>query len=200
MINFYTVTVFLVIYLICSVNPAIILCKIKTGEDIRKLGSGNAGSANAMRVLGRLTGTLVIILDEVKVFVALFLGSIVSKLFGYGFDDPTFQSIVILATVIGHCFPIYYGLRGGKGVIVGITVIAILDPRNALICAIAGVVILLVTRTVSVATLSGLILYVIISVVMGYEYLVPVLISSAIIMYKHRQSIYRILTKQEGKF
>lgn len=200
MINFYTVTVFLVIYLICSVNPAIILCKIKTGEDIRKLGSGNAGSANAMRVLGRLTGTLVIILDEVKVFVALFLGSIVSKLFGHGFDDPTFQSIVILATVIGHCFPIYYGLRGGKGVIVGITVIAILDPRNALICAIAGVVILLVTRTVSVATLSGLILYVIISVVMGYEYLVPVLISSAIIMYKHRQSIYRILTKQEGKF
>jgi len=199
MVNFYTVTIFLIIYLICSINPAIEICKRKTGEDIRKLGSGNAGSANAMRVLGRILGTVVIILDIAKVFLAIYIAEFVSKLFGHNPDEQIFASIVILASVIGQCFPIYYGLRGGKGVIVGITVISILDPKNALICALAGLVVLIFTRTPSKATLSGLLLYIIISVVMGYKYLVPILISSAIIMYKHRQSIYRILTKQENK-
>lgn len=199
MVNFYTVTIFLIIYLICSINPAIEICKRKTGEDIRKLGSGNAGSANAMRVLGRILGTVVVLLDIAKVFIAYYIASFISKLFGHSADEQIFASIMILASIIGQCFPIYYGLRGGKGVIVGITVISILDPRNALICAIAGLVVLIFTRTPSKATLSGLLLYIIISVVMGYEYLIPILISSAIIMYKHRQSIYRILTKQENK-
>lgn len=199
MVNFYTVTIFLIIYFICSINPAIEICKRKTGEDIRKLGSGNAGSANAMRVLGRILGTVVVLLDIAKVFLAYYIAGFVSKLFGNNPDDQIFASILILAAVIGQCFPIYYGLRGGKGVIVGITVISILDPKNALICALAGLVVLIFTKTPSKATLSSLLLYIIISIVMGYEYLIPVLISSAIIMYKHRQSIYRILTKQENK-
>lgn len=200
MVNLYTVTIFLIIYLICSINPAIEICKKKTGEDIRKLGSGNAGCVNAMRVLGRLLGFVVIILDATKVIISYYLAALVSKLFGHSAGDITFINIFILASVIGHCFPIYYKLRGGKGVVVGITVLAILDPRNALICVIAGLVILIITRTASKAALSGLVLYVIISLVMGYEYLTCVLISAAIIMYKHRQSIYRILTKQEEKF
>lgn len=198
MVNLYTVTIFLIIYLICSINPAIEICKKKTGEDIRKLGSGNAGCANAMRVLGRLLGMVVVVLDVAKVFVAYYLAFFVAKLFGNSSDELVFKNIFILATVIGHCFPAYYKFRGGKGVIVGITVMAILDPKNALICSIAGLVILLFTKTASKAALFGLILYVIISLVMGYEYLICVLISSAIIMFKHRQSIYRILTKQES--
>ena len=200
MVNLYTVTIFLIIYLICSINPAIEICKKKTGEDIRKLGSGNAGCVNAMRVLGRLLGFLVIVLDAAKTIVAYCLASGVAKLFGNSAGDIIFIDIFILASIIGHCFPIYYKLRGGKGIVVGITVLAILDPRNALICVIAGLVVLIFTKTASKATLSGLVLYVIISLVMGYEYLTCMLISAAIIMYKHRQSIYRILTKQEEKF
>ena len=68
--NFYTVCIFIITYLICSINPAIIICKLKTGEDIRKLGSGNAGTANAMRILGKPLGILVIICDVLKVFIA----------------------------------------------------------------------------------------------------------------------------------
>lgn len=200
MVNLYTVTIFLIIYLICSINPAIEICKKKTGEDIRKLGSGNAGCVNAMRVLGRLLGFLVIILDAAKTIVAYCLAAGVAKLFGNSAGDIIFIDIFILASIIGHCFPIYYKLRGGKGIVVGITVLAILDPRNALVCVIAGLVVLIFTKTASKATLSGLVLYVIISLVMGYEYLTCMLISAAIIMYKHRQSIYRILTKQEEKF
>ena len=199
MINFYTVCIFLVIYLICSVNPAIIICKKKTGEDIRKLGSGNAGSANAMRVLGRLLGLVVVILDIAKVFVSYYIAIFISKLFNHEID-VTFKTIFILASVIGHCFPVYYGFRGGKGVIVGITEMAKLEPQTAIICVISGLIVMLFTRTVAIGTLSGLVLYVIIALVTGHEYLTAVIISSLIIMFKHRQSIQRILTKQEHKF
>ena len=199
MINLYTVLTFLIVYFICSINPAIEICKKKTGEDIRKLGSGNAGTANAMRVLGTPLGILVIILDEVKVFVSFFIMLLISKLFGNSVDT-TFKTIFILASIIGHCFPIYYGFRGGKGVIVGITTVAIFDPTNAVICIIAGLLVLLFTRTVSMGTLAGSILYLIISFVNRYDYIVAVLIAEAIVMFKHRSSIYRILTKQEQKF
>lgn len=199
MINLYTVLTFLIVYFICSINPAIEICKRKTGEDIRKLGSGNAGTANAMRVLGTPLGILVIILDEVKVFVSFFIMLLISKLFGNSVDT-TFKTIFILASIIGHCFPIYYGFRGGKGVIVGITTVAIFDPTNAVICIIADLLVLLFTRTVSMGTLAGSILYLIISFVNGYDYIVAVLIAEAIVMFKHRSSIYRILTKQEQKF
>ena len=68
--SLYKISIFLITYLICSINPAIEKRKKKTGEDIRKLGSGNAGTANAMRVLGKPLGTIVVLLDIAKVFLS----------------------------------------------------------------------------------------------------------------------------------
>jgi glycerol-3-phosphate acyltransferase PlsY len=196
--NVYTITIFLITYLICSINPAIEICKRKTGEDIRKLGSGNAGTANAMRVLGRLLGTLVILLDVLKVFLSFKLVMIVASFFGQETDFIT-KSIFIVATVIGHCYPIYYKFRGGKGVIVGVASAIILDPKIAIVCIIAGLIIIIITKTVAMGTLGGLILYLIMSIVMMPQYLVSVVIVSVIIAFKHRANIQRILTRQETK-
>jgi glycerol-3-phosphate acyltransferase PlsY len=197
--NFYTVVIFLITYLICSINPAIEICKRRTGEDIRKLGSGNAGTANAMRVLGRIFGIFVIILDISKVFLSFYIITFIGKTFGKD-TEITLKSIFIVAAVIGHCFPIYYGFKGGKGVIVGITVGVIINPQIALVCIISSLVIILLTRLVALGTIGGVILYIIMSLVMMTEYLIPVLIATVIIMFKHRASIQRILTKQEEKF
>ena len=81
MLDLYTIAIFLIMYLICSINPAIIICKLKTGEDIRKLGSGNAGSANAMRVLGKPLGLVVVIFDVLKVFAAYYICAWIAKIF-----------------------------------------------------------------------------------------------------------------------
>lgn len=197
--NIYTIILFLISYFICSVNPAIIICKWKTGEDIRRLGSGNAGTANTMRVLGRPLGILVTMLDIVKVILTLFIGSKLMKIGGEQITE-NLKNAVILGVIFGHCFPIYYGFRGGKGVIVGITLIAVLDPKIAIICTISALLVIWFTRTVSIGTLAGVILYIIIAIVMQYEYLMAVMISAAIVIFKHRQSIQRILTRQEGKF
>ena len=196
--NLYTILIFLTTYLICSINPAIIICKKKTGQDIRKLGSGNAGTANAMRVLGRVLGTLVIILDISKVLISFKAITLITDLFNYD-SDVTMKSIFIVAAVIGHCYPIYYKFRGGKGVIVGITAAFLVNSQVAIVCIIVGIIILLITRIVSIGTLGGLVLYLIMSIVMMPQYLIPVIIVSIIIAFKHRANIQRILTKQESK-
>lgn len=198
--NFYIILIFLITYLICSINPAIEICKRKTGEDIRNLGSGNAGSANAMRVLGRVFGTLVIVLDIIKVFLSYFITSKMTKMFGYTTDMTTFKNVFILASIIGHCFPVYYKFRGGKGVIVGMSIASILEPKIAIICIISALIIMIFTRTIAKGTIAGTMLYAIIALVMGYDYIVAVAIAVAIILFKHRASIQRILAKQEQKF
>ena len=195
----YTVIIFLIAYFICSINPAIIICKLKTGEDIRRLGSGNAGTANTMRVLGRPIGLLVTMLDIAKVLLTFFIVKKISEIFGEGVTDYL-KAPIMLGVIFGHCFPIWHGFRGGKGVVVGITVISILDPKTALICIISALLVMAFTRTVSLGTLAGVVLYIIIAVVMQYEYLIAVIISSAVVIFRHRQSIQRILAKQEGKF
>ena len=195
----YTVIIFLIAYFICAINPAIIICKKKTGEDIRRLGSGNAGTANTMRVLGRPLGILVTILDVIKVLFTLFIIRKISEIFGEGMTD-SLKSPIILGVIFGHCFPVYYGFRGGKGVIVGITLLFVLDSRIALICLISAVLVMIFTRTLSLGTLAGVVLYIIIAFVMQYEYLLAVVISSIVVIFRHRQSIQRILARQEGKF
>lgn len=194
----YMVVAFIITYLICSVNPAIEICKLKTGEDIRKLGSGNAGTANAMRVLGKPLGTVVIICDILKVFISLAIVYVIGKIFKQDIS-VMLKSVFILAAVIGHCYPIYYKFRGGKGVIVGMTTAFILDAKTALICMIVGVIVILITRTVAMGTLIGTIVYVVITIFSVKECVIPVIIVCSIIMFKHRANIKRILTRQEEK-
>ena len=196
--NIYKITIFLVVYLICSINPAIIICKKKTGEDIRKLGSGNAGTANARRVLGKPLGTLVILLDIAKVFVSFYAVSLVGKVFKPDTEE-TIKSIFIVASVMGHCFPIYYGFRGGKGVIVGITSAFMIDKKIALVALIVGLIVILITRLVSLGTLSGLGIYVIMTLVMQPVYTFPVIIAAIIVMHRHRANIQRMVARQEDK-
>ena len=194
----YMVVAFIITYLICSVNPAIEICKLKTGEDIRKLGSGNAGTANAMRVLGKTLGTVVIICDILKVFISLAIVYFIVKIFKQDIS-VMLKSVFILAAVIGHCYPIYYKFRGGKGVIVGMATAFILDAKTALICMIVGVIVILITRTVAMGTLIGTIVYVVITIFSVKECVIPVIIACSIIMFKHRANIKRILTRQEEK-
>lgn len=196
--SIYIISIFIITYLICSINPAIEICKRKTGEDIRKLGSGNAGTANAMRVLGKPLGTLVVICDILKVFVAFFISYLIGKMFGQNTSN-ILKSVFIVAAVVGHCYPIYYKFRGGKGVIVGMTTAYILDSKIAIICTVVGVLFIIITRMVAMGTFTGTLVYVVITIFTSKEYIIPVIIACLIIMFKHRVNIKRILTRQEER-
>jgi len=198
-IDIYMIFTFIITYFICSINPAIIICKKKTGEDIRKLGSGNAGSANVMRVLGKPMGVLIIILEFIKVFLCYYLVTLMCKVFSQELSSGIISTF-ILSVVIGQCFPIYYGFRGGKGATVSIAVAFIFNYKYAIVCVIVSFIVYIITRIPSVSSLSGVILYLILTIVMSFSYTIPVAIVTAIVLFQHRNNIKRIFQKQEKIF
>ncbi|MDD2376299.1 MAG: glycerol-3-phosphate 1-O-acyltransferase PlsY [Clostridia bacterium] len=194
----YNIAIFVITYLICSISPSIEICKKKTGEDIRNLGSGNPGTTNSIRVLGKLMGFVVLILDMIKVIVAYGIIFGIAKVFKQD-TEVMFNSLFMIAAITGHCYPIYYGFRGGKGVVTILVVGLLLNSQVALVCIIAGIVIILITRTVSIGSIGGVILFNIMIFVMLQKYILPVFIVSLIILFKHRKNITRIIHGEENK-
>lgn len=194
----YSIAVFLITYLICSINPAIEICKRKTGTDIRDIGTGDAETENATKVLGRPLGFLVFILDIVKVILSYYIVYGVGKLFGQDTNIILMKSFMIGA-LLGQCYPIYYSFKGGRGTIVALITIFILNHQMCYICLIAGLVILILTRMLAMANIGGILLFVILIIVMKPEYTISALVMAFIILFKHRRNIQRMIHNQEDK-
>ena len=193
------VFVFICSYLICAINPAIILSKKVIGTDIRKVGSGNAGTTNAIRTMGKGWGILVFILDAFKVVVAYLVISLLVNIFKDGDVSSLNKSFYLVGAILGHCYPVYYGFKGGKGVVAILISCSFIAPKPVLVCLIVGVIIIFVGRMVSLGSVSAIILFDIMTLIMYPKYAVAVLIVSAVIIYKHRSNIKRIINKQENK-
>ena len=192
------VIIFIAAYLICSINPAIMISKKVIGTDIRKVGSGNAGTTNALRTMGKFWGAMVFILDAFKVVVAYWAMLLLTNIFGDG-KTPSIESFYLVGSVIGHCYPIYYGFKGGKGVVAVIISCAFVVPKYVLVCLIVGIIIIIVSRMVSLGSVSAVALFAIMVLVMNPKYAVGVLIIASVIIYKHRANIKRIINKEENK-
>lgn len=190
--------IFVFAYLICSINPAIILSKKVIGMDIRKVGSGNAGTTNAIRTMGKGWGILVFLLDAFKVVVAYWITLLVATMFK-GEVTETAKSFYLVGAIVGHCYPIYYNFKGGKGVVAILIACSFLAPKEALVCIIVGIIVIIVGRMVSLGSILGVLLFDIMIVVMKPAYAIGVIIASAIIIYKHRANIKRIMNKEENR-
>jgi glycerol-3-phosphate acyltransferase PlsY len=132
-------------YLLGSIPTAYIAGRILKGEDIRRLGDENSGAANAYRELGGMVGITVGIIDAAKGFLAVLIAQIC------GFS----QGIVLItgtATVIGHNWPVFIGLRGGRGESTTIGILLFLIPRPLLILAAPTILVLLWKRNVILAS------------------------------------------------
>ncbi|MCL2087054.1 MAG: glycerol-3-phosphate 1-O-acyltransferase PlsY [Oscillospiraceae bacterium] len=162
-------------YLICGFNPAIMLTKFKSGGDIREQGSGNAGLTNALRTQGKLTAAAVLFLDVSKGVLAV-ISVRLAFLYLCGIDTADITNgmnyVGYLASVfgvLGHVFPVYYGFKGGKGVLVAVSVLYAVDWISATILISIFAIIVAITRYVSLG-----------SVIAGSLYFVCVLILSLI--------------------
>lgn len=190
--------VFLITYFIASINPSIIVCKFKTNTDIRNSGSGNAGTTNAMRVLGKKIGILVFILDISKVLIAYLVIYLLAKCFSYA-DFITLNGVFTIAAVVGHCYPVYYSFKGGKGVVVMLICAIILNYKVALICLAFALILMVLTKMVSAGSLGGLMLFDVMIFLIVPKVFFYVIVVSFIIVFKHRENIKRILNNQENK-
>lgn len=135
-------------YLLGSINASIIISK-KQGKDIREMGSGNAGATNTLRSLGKGAAAITLIADILKGVIAVLLARLI---FG---NVPGADIIAGAGAVLGHNFPIYYGFRGGKGVLTSFAVALVLQPVAALIALLIGVIVIALTRYVSLGSLCG---------------------------------------------
>ena len=196
---------FIAAYLIGSIPFGSILAKTFAGVDITTAGSKSIGATNVLRVvketnpkLAKKLGIATVLLDALKGTLVLLFAMY------YGVSDSTLWGIAILA-VLGHCYSIYLGLEGGKGVATGLGVYLVLIPIPTIIGAIVWFICAKVLKISSLSSLLGLV-GVIISATFLYDNLgenvgsnVPMYIIAFIIIYKHIPNIIRIIKGEEKK-
>ncbi|MDR1246652.1 MAG: glycerol-3-phosphate 1-O-acyltransferase PlsY [Clostridiales Family XIII bacterium] len=180
----------LVSYFVGTISPAIILGKIY-GVDIRGSGSGNAGTTNVLRVIGKKAAVITLIVDVGKGFAVVAF----AKLFG----GEAFAILCGIAVLCGHIWPLPYGFKGGKGVAAALGVICAFDIKMGLMLLLIALILILLTRRVSVGALVAAAAFPIFMNVLHPVYFIPSLLTAFIIWIKHRQNIKRILKGEEPK-
>lgn len=208
---------FVVGYLFGLIQTAYIYGKIH-GIDIREHGSGNSGTTNALRILGKKAGLIVFLGDFLKAVAACVIARMAGTFF---FPDIVYPMILLagLGVVIGHNFPFYMGFKGGKGIAATAGVIlGLLDYRIIIICLLAFILCVAVTRYVSFGSLIVVTLFFASFVVLGLNGMIVnpstgivctgkeliesdiiIFLFAALAFYRHKENIVRLLHGNENK-
>ena len=209
-----TLTVLFISYLMGSIPSAIWIGKGFMGVDVREHGSGNAGTTNTFRVLGWPAGVTVFVLDFMKGFVPSFwLSAIAFDLFSGPLAPPNWEVEAFLKiacglfAVIGHMYPIFAKFKGGKGAATACGMLFGVEPVSIAISFTVFGIIILVTKYVSLASISSTLLYPITLLVMKYflglEVDGSIIIFASIvafgIVYRHKSNIKRLMDGTENK-
>lgn len=194
--SIWYIVIVVVGYLIGSINLSIVLTKKVKGVDIRKEGSGNAGTTNTLRVLGKKYAAIVLLFDILKGVAVILIAMLISPLVA---DANLLISLGGLAVILGHNFPLYYNFKGGKGVATTLGIILIVTPSLGCICLVFGLIIIALTKMVSVGSILAAILYPILVLFLAKEYFIFALFVSLLLIFRHRKNIKKILEGNESK-
>ncbi len=190
MISAKLITVIIIAYLLGNISPATILAKAK-GVDIRKEGSGNAGATNTLRVLGLKPAIITLAVDVGKGIAAVLIGSALCGHTGAICCAP--------AAFLGHVFPMFMKFKGGKGVAVALGVLLALNWKIALILLAIVVVVVAVSRMVSLGSVVAAIVFPVICYFLEPDFLIPGTCMALLVLYKHKDNITRLLASEENK-
>jgi len=213
--------------LICSINPAIVVTKIKSGKDIRSLGSGNPGLTNTLRTQGKGAAIAVLLFDVLKgvisiffimLFLWLFMPEIDESNTSFPLNDMFYYRCMwlgALAAVLGHCYPVFYKFKGGKAVLVTVATGLVINWLAALIALVLFILIVLVTKYVSVGSIISAVAYPIWVLIVEDYVRIPVWngrfhglgsigfifssIITIILIFKHKENIKRLMNGTEKK-
>ena len=210
MVYLLPIIIAIISYLIGSLNFSIIISKIISGKDIRESGSGNAGATNMLRTHGKKMGVLVLLLDVAKGIAAIYLAALAALfLFPEGADAirNSLPYIAGVCVILGHNFPLYFKFKGGKGVATSLGVVMMLDWRVGLIVMIIALAIMAATRYVSLGSIIGGGLYIVIEIVkmitrsadFSAIQLICVIIIGGLLIVRHHANIKRLINGTENK-
>ena len=207
---FYYILIAIIAYAIGSINFSVILSKKMAGFDVREKGSGNAGTTNMLRSVGKKAAALTLVCDILKgvvaVLIVIFLGNIIN-----GINKELLLQIAGIAVVLGHTFPIFFGFKGGKGVATSLGILLISNWQIGLICLVFALVLMVLTKMVSVGSCAAAVLFPVLTLFIndnytvltegknGSSYFIYSVILAIIVLYNHRSNIKRIFNGTENK-
>jgi len=185
-------------YLLGSLNTSIIVGKLYK-IDVRNHGSGNAGATNTLRVLGKVPALMVVIGDFLKGAIACLIGRYLA--------GETFPGVYAgeyiggLFAVLGHNWPVYFGFKGGKGVMTSFAVVLMFSPLAALISLLCFIVIVAITRYVSLGSMIGAVLFPIAAFLLKEPAMMvgTGAFLGLLIVVRHRSNIKRLIAGEEKK-
>jgi len=195
-------------YALGCIQTAYIVGRIM-GVDIRKHGSGNLGTTNSIRVLGKRAGGIVLFFDAIKAAAAFAIGMALFGESGVNWFMPGFTapSAVLpglyagLGAVLGHNFPLYLRMKGGKGFAATLGLMLLMDWRPAIIVYAVGLITIILTKYISLAALIITLLFPIVLIAFGYgwEAIMIALVLGVMLWILHRGNIRRLLSGTERK-
>ena len=203
------IIVAVIAYLIGSINFSIILSKRMAGFDIREKGSGNAGTTNMLRSVGKKAAVITLICDILKgvvsILIAVLAGKIIKNL-----DNALLVQLAGIFVIIGHTFPVFFKFKGGKGIATALGVLLMINWQIGLICLIFALVLMALTKMVSVGSIAAAILFPILVAFIDQNYIVPTsnsnwsylvfsIIVALLVIFNHRANVQRILNGTENK-
>ena len=196
----------IVAYLIGSISFSVIISKRVAGFDVREKGSGNAGATNMLRSVGKKAAVLTLLCDALKGVLAIIF-AIVAGAIAKNSDKALLVQMAGILVDVGHTYPVFFGFKGGKGVATSLGVLLMTNWKIGLICLVFALVLMALTRIVSMGSVGAAILFPVLTLFIhtnytiseGSSYLVYSIILALIVAFNHRSNIRRILNGTENK-
>lgn len=182
-------------YLLGSIPFGYLLVKLKTGKDVRALGSGNIGATNVTRVHGQGAGLVTLALDVAKGYLAVWIAG---RLTGY---DPLWMSLAALAVMAGHAYPVWLKFKGGKAVASFYGAFLCLTPLAIIAVFVVFAVVVISTRYISLGSIVSAVTFplaVWLILQPALPVVVAAIVAGAFIVYKHRENIRRLRQGREN--
>ena len=185
-------------YLFGSLAFGVWIVNFSTGSDVRSQGSKKTGMTNVVRIAGLKIGAIVLVLDLVKCIVAVLIARIL-------FENYFAESIAAIFAVVGHCWPVFAKFSGGRGTASGLGALLFLSPVSGLVVILVGIILIAFTRYVSLASIVGSILGIVMMLVMvvltnqPFEHLIYAVVVSLLILFMHKENMQRLIKGTERK-
>ena len=195
------ILVIIISYLLGSISFSVIFSKKFAGFDVREKGSGNAGSTNVLRTVGKGVAALTLVCDALKGVLAVVIAILISKIWK-DVDVEILKYIAGLFAIIGHTYPVFFEFRGGKGVATALGVLLILNWKIGLICLVFALAIMVITKIVSIGSILAAILYPILIIFIGeasFWCIVIAFLIALLVVFNHRENLKRLRNGEESK-
>lgn len=183
-------------YLITAIPTGILLARVMGYEDVRGKGSGNIGATNVYRVAGKLPGILTLLGDIAKGLLPLL------AIKHWLAPTPGQLGLLALIAIIGHCYPVYLGFRGGKGVATGLGIFLVLSPKAVLFAAAVFLLTVAISRFISLGSVLAALAMPLLILFLGQpkEIMASALCVAGLIVWRHRENLRRLLDGSESRF